>query len=243
MTTFQGGTPPIESIASYRLYLWPSDVEVEFIDGKANPVNVQSMILNNARTPNTRPNQDQQRLPGQPYKPLFSKAPPYPYASGELVDFTVRPTGTMIRWLESQGSKFAGFLSFIRFNRLQNYLNSMDQSGNNDYTLFAPVDVSKLWTLAQRGDVSPESLLRYHMLRFPLLPIQVFDRVLRIPTMMSDQTMLVDGRDQMLSVRSGEEVINPNLPIMKINKVQQSKQTDNGMIYVIDEALLPHTLY
>jgi hypothetical protein len=242
MTTFQGGTPPLESISSYRLYVDPSGVEVEFINGKPNPLYLQSVLGYTARTPNTRPNQDQQRMPGQPYKPLVAKAPPYPYASGQLVDFTVKPAGTMLRWLESQGGKFAPLLSFIRYFKLEPYLDATDQSGKNMYTLLAPVDCSKLWTEVRRGSRSPEELLRYLMLGYPLLPVQLMNHRLRVQTTLDQEFVLLDGIN--MTVRDGEGAVNPNLPVLGGgNRITQSKETDNGIIYVLDQSITPFSRY
>lgn len=242
MTTFQGGTPPLESIASFRLYVAPSDVEVEFVDGKPNPLQLRALLDYAARTPNTHPNQDQQRLPGQPFPPQYAKAPPYPYASGQVVDFQVKPAGTMLRWLESQGSKFAPLLSFIRFYRLHAYLDATEQTGSNDYTLLAPVDCSKLWAEARRGDRSPVELLRFMMLWHPLLPIQLMERKLRIQTMLDNEFVLLDGVN--MTVRDGEGTINANLPLVGgPNRILQSKATDNGFVYVIERSIAPYTRY
>ena len=240
MTTFQGSTSPLESIASFRLYLDPSGVEIDFIDGKPNPLYLHSAITETARTPNTRPNQDQQRLPGQPYRPLVAKAPPYPYASGEVIDFRVKPTGTLLRWLESQGSKFSPLLSFIRFYKLQPYLDATEQTGSNNYTLLAPMDCTRLWAAARRGSRTPEELLRYLMLAYPLLPVQLMERRLRAQTMLHGEFVLLDGID--MAVRDGEGVVNPNLPVVGgWNRILQSKQTDNGMVYAIERSIVPST--
>ena len=242
MTTFQGGTPPLESIASFRLYLDPSGVEIDFIDGKPNPLYLQSVLGTTARTANTRPNQDQGRLPTQPYRDPVAKAPPYPYASGQLVDFRVQPAGTMLRWLESQGSKFSPLLAFIRFFKLQPYLDATEQSGSNDYTLLAPLDCAKMWTDVRRGSRSPQDMLRYLMLPYPLLPIQLMEHKLRAQTLVDGQFVLLNGVD--MTVRDGEAVVNANLPLVGgPNRILQSKETDNGMVYVIERSITPGTTW
>jgi hypothetical protein len=243
MTTFQNDVNPIQSIASFSLYLWPSESEIQFIDGKPNPVMLQGMIDNHLYTPNTRPNQHQNRMPGDPFPPRYLKDAPTVYSSGQLVDFTVRPQGTMLRWLESQGSKFAGFLRWIRHSHLENYLNAQDQSGQNMFTLFAPLDTTELWKATNRAKRPPEDLLRYHLLRQPMLPIEMMRRMLRYPTMMADEVILIDGVSNPPSVRCGESAVNPNIPVHRLNRISQSKQTDNGFVYVIDEALVPSNRY
>lgn len=244
MTTMHGGLPPLESIASYRLYGMVSDSEIEFIDGKPNPLRIRSILDSTQRAPNTRPNQDQQRVPdsiwgGPPFKPRVAANAPYPYASGELIDFRVNAAGTTMRWLEMQGAKFNPFLTFIRFYKLESFI---DEFSTTPRTFFVPIDCTLLWQAARQGHISPRELLQYHMLSYILLPVQIMTRKLRVQSMLRNETMLIDG--EKMCVRDGEGALNANLPaVPRVNRISESQETDNGIVYVIDRGLVPSVLY
>ena len=237
MTSSQGSATALESIASFRLYLNVSDHERDFLTGRPSPLLLNDQLLSTQLVENTRPNQHQSHLPGQPYKPLMSTAPPHSYASGLVEPFRVRPASTMLAWLQTQGSRFSSFLAFVQFYRLQPYLDATEQTAANTYTLFAPEDCTTLWKLARAAHRTPEELLRFHMLDYTLLPVQIHQRVLRVQSMLDGERFLVHG----YSVRDGEAVTNPDAKVLSPNRITQSQSCDNGFVFAIQKALAPST--
>jgi hypothetical protein len=74
--------------------------------------------------------------------------------------------------------EFNPFLDLIRYFKLENEL----VSKNYDYTLFLPLDVSEFKKLVKQRIFSPEDLLKYHIVDYPILPVQIIDRKNRINT-------------------------------------------------------------
>lgn len=120
------------------------------------------------------------------------------------------------------------FLTFILKNNLQDML--MIQP---DYTLFVPINgIEILDDIVQKyGEiVIPQNLLKYHMINYTILPIQIIDQILRLETSLRNQTITLK--------RSSIMTHYDELNLLEDNKIRNYYNTDNGSLYLIDRPLV-----
>jgi hypothetical protein len=120
------------------------------------------------------------------------------------------------------------FLNFISKHKLLD--NLMVQP---DYTLFVPVNqVEFLDKIVENyGEiVIPQSLLKYHMVDYTILPIQLLDQIVRLETSLRNQTVTIKNT----SIMSFHDEIN----LLEDNKILKYIRTDNGSLYLIDRPLV-----
>jgi uncharacterized surface protein with fasciclin (FAS1) repeats len=126
--------------------------------------------------------------------------------------------------------KCKAFLNFIQKYKLQDVL--QQQQG---YTLFVPLNnVEILETTVQKyGDIlSPEDLLRYHLVDYIILPIQVWNQIQRLKTRLENQTITMKNTSVM--------TFNDEIKLWEDNKIIEYVPTDNGSLYFIDRPLIPN---
>jgi uncharacterized surface protein with fasciclin (FAS1) repeats len=120
------------------------------------------------------------------------------------------------------------FLNFIIKHKLLD--NLMIQP---DYTLFVPVNqVEVLDNIVEKyGEiVIPQSLLKYHMVDYTILPIQLLDQIVRLETSLRNQTVTIKNT----SIMSFHDEVN----LLEDNKILKYIRTDNGSLYLIDRPLV-----
>ena len=122
-------------------------------------------------------------------------------------------------------SKFLRFL--IKYNLLDILLIQPE------YTLFVPVNgVEILDDIVQKyGEiVIPQDLLKYHMVNYTILPIQIIDQILRLETGLRNQTVTLKRS----SIMTHYDEVN----LLEDNKIRNYYRTDNGSLYLIDRPLV-----
>jgi uncharacterized surface protein with fasciclin (FAS1) repeats len=122
----------------------------------------------------------------------------------------------------------APFLKFLSKYKLLDIL--MIQP---DYTLFVPTkNVEVLDQIVQKyGEiVIPQDLLKYHMVNYTILPIQLLDQILRLETGLRNQTVTIKNT----SIMTYYDEIN----LLEDNKIRNYYRTDNGSLYLIDRPLV-----
>ena len=120
------------------------------------------------------------------------------------------------------------FLRFIIKYNLQDIL--MSQS---EYTLFVPIDhVQVLEDIVQKyGEiVIPQNLLKYHIVNYTILPIQLLDQILKLETSLRNQTITLK--------RSSIMTYHDEVNLLEDNKIKNYYRTDNGSLYLIDRPLV-----
>ena len=120
------------------------------------------------------------------------------------------------------------FLKFIIKNNLQDIL--MIQP---EYTLFVPTNqVDILEDIVQKyGEiVIPQDLLKYHMVNYTILPVQIIDQILKLETALRNQTITLK--------RSSIMTYYDELNLFEDNKIKNYYRTDNGSLYLIDRPLV-----
>jgi len=120
------------------------------------------------------------------------------------------------------------FFNFIKKYNLQNEL--MIQP---DYTLFVPIyNVDILDNIVQNyGEiVIPRNLLKYHMVNYTILPIQLLDQIISLETRLRNQTITFKNT----SIMTHNDEIN----LYDDNKILKYIKTDNGSLYLINRPLV-----
>jgi len=120
------------------------------------------------------------------------------------------------------------FLNFIsKYNLLDTLMIQPD------YTLFVPVNqVGVLDKVVENyGEiVIPQSLLKYHMVNYTILPIQLLDQIVRLETSLRNQTVTIKNT----SIMSFHDEVN----LLEDNKILKYIRTDNGSLYLINRPLV-----
>lgn len=120
------------------------------------------------------------------------------------------------------------FLNFIsKYNLLDTLMIQPD------YTLFVPIDqVDVLDKVVENyGEiVIPQSLLKYHMVNYTILPIQLLDQIVRLETSLRNQTVTIKNT----SIMSFHDEVN----LLEDNKILKYIRTDNGSLYLINRPLV-----
>lgn len=199
MSSFIGGyNTGYSSIAPYRLYLNLSEDDKEFATNAYSAIKLNEDIYQ---------------------KPDLTIIP----------DFHVTNKNSLWGVIQSDVT-LSKFVLFIKKFNLQRFLNDFDQSYNNQFTLFAPVNdyMDYLLQLIETTVLTPETILRYHMLDFPILPVEMMSRKLRIPTKMRNKYIVMDN----LKIVQENDNTFPNY-------VLSSQKTDNGYLYKLQYPLVP----
>lgn len=143
-------------------------------------------------------------------------------------DFIPTPQNDNIGNL-SKLSQCKPFLNFIFKYNLQDLL-----SQQQGYTLFVPVNnVEILENVVQRyGDIlTPENVLKYHLIDYTILPIQLWNQIYRLKTRLGNQTITLKNTSVM--------TFNDELNLWEDNKILEYIPTDNGSLYLIERPLVP----
>ena len=141
--------------------------------------------------------------------------------------FTPKESNDNIAYLQKL-PQCSNFLRFILKYNLQDML--MIQP---EYTLFVPVNgVEVLDDIVQKyGEiVIPQDLLKYHMVNYTILPIQIIDQILRLETGLRNQTVTLK--------RSSIMTYYDEVNLLEDNKIRNYYRTDNGSLYLIDRPLV-----
>lgn len=124
------------------------------------------------------------------------------------------------------------FLNFIIKNKLLKNL-----SVQSEYTLFIPIDeVEVLDKIVKNyGEiVIPENLLKYHIVNYTILPIQLLDQILRIETKLKNQYITIKNCTMM--------TYHDEINLFEDNKILKYIKSDNGSIYFIKRPIV-HDIY
>lgn len=125
------------------------------------------------------------------------------------------------------------YLKFIQMFRLQNYLNSVE--ADDQITAFIPLaDMSNFITLAQKGKIDPSKFLRSSIIKYPVLPIQLMGRTMRMESFNHNHYILThspQGSDKIFLI----DEVSDQYP----NQILQSIKTDNGYLYLIQRPIIP----
>lgn len=120
------------------------------------------------------------------------------------------------------------FLNFISKYKLLDTL--MIQP---EYTLFVPINhVEVLEQIVKNyGEiVIPKDLLKYHMVNYTILPIQLLDQIMRLETSLRNQTVTIKNT----SIMTFHDEVN----LLEDNKILKYIKTDNGSLYLINRPLV-----
>lgn len=122
----------------------------------------------------------------------------------------------------------SNFLKFItKYNLIDNLMIQPD------YTLFVPIsNVEILDNIVKKyGEiVIPQNLLKFHMINYTILPIQMLDNILRVQTALRNQTITL----KKTSIMTHHDEIN----LLEDNKILKYYKTDNGSLYLINRPLV-----
>lgn len=102
-----------------------------------------------------------------------------------------------------------------------------------EYTLFVPINnVEVLDNIVQKYDelISPEKLLKYHMVNYTILPVQILDQTVRLETSLRNQNITIKNT----SIMTHYDEIN----LLDDNKIFNYYRTDNGSLYLINRPLV-----
>lgn len=122
----------------------------------------------------------------------------------------------------------SNFLRFILKYNLQDMLTIQPE-----YTLFIPTNgVEILDDIVQKyGEiVTPQNLLKYHIINYTILPIQILDQIMRLETSLINQNITL----KRTSIMTHYDEVN----LLEDNKIRNYYRTDNGSLYLIDRPLV-----
>lgn len=119
----------------------------------------------------------------------------------------------------------SNFNNFIKRFKLEKLL-------HHEFTIFIPINksIQNLVDFVNSTVAEPSDILKYHMLDYVLIPVQLFNRKLKLETKLKGQYIVTDGPSILL----------PENGKLRRNKILESIETANGFIYIIDEPLLPY---
>lgn len=121
--------------------------------------------------------------------------------------------------------------NFLRFLLKYNLLDILQVQP--DYTLFVPINnVDVLENIVQKyGEiVITQDLLKYHMINYTILPVQILDQTLRLETALRNQTITLKNS----TIMTYYDEVN----LLEDNKIRNYYRTDNGSLYLIDRPLV-----
>jgi uncharacterized surface protein with fasciclin (FAS1) repeats len=121
--------------------------------------------------------------------------------------------------------------SFLNFVSKYNLLDTL--MIQPEYTLFIPIEqVDTLDKIVQNyGEiVIPKDLLKYHMVNYTILPIQLLDQIVRLETSLRNQTVTIKNT----SIMTYHDEVN----LLEDNKILKYIKTDNGSLYLIKRPLV-----
>jgi hypothetical protein len=122
----------------------------------------------------------------------------------------------------SRDMNLGKFREFIDKYELKFYM-------DGDFTLFVPVDTDTIYEKLQTTPLNALDIFNYHKLDYVILPVQLFDKKIRLQTKLRNQYILTSGT----SIISEQTDKYPN-------RILSSIKTDNGYIYVIERSLIPY---
>lgn len=210
MASFQGGTyNSYESIAPYRLYLDLSSDDKEFMTGIKNP-------LTSAYNP---------------IEGLSQNVVEY-IGGNSRVKFVRKPENTAYERI-SRNPNMKRFKKLIDDFKLKHLL-------TGEKTFLIPLDKDNFtWNFIYNqityGVVSVEDIVRFHIINYMILPVQMLESKLRVDTLLPSETILIDG------VNKYPRILYENsLYGTKDNYILKTEMTDNGWIYAISKPLYPY---
>ncbi len=207
MASFQGGTfSGYESISPYRLYLDLSFDDLEFKTSDPNPLFI-------TETSN--------------YLQPFQNYP--------VVGNFSNPKLTIWDVLKSD-TRTKDFSKLLEGYRLQNYLNNDGTRWNISEQITAFIPVNGIKDILYSIDTLPlrmENILQYHLINYYIQPVQLFNRINRIETLLKSQYLTIAGTAKDLYILKDNDRTYRN-------KILQTLKTDIGIIYFIEKPLIPY---
>jgi hypothetical protein len=114
---------------------------------------------------------------------------------------------------------------------LENYFDTQ-----YDYTLFLPLDCSIFKKIIREQYFSPTDLLKYHMVNFPITPIEIMNRIVRVDTELKNHFVLLNSFSVLgYDTTSIKYDTTPN-------NILKSIKTNNGFVYIIEKMMTPYNL-
>ena len=121
--------------------------------------------------------------------------------------------------------------NFLKFIIKYNLLDML--TVQPEYTLFVPINnIEILDNIVQKYSdiVSPENILKYHIVNNTLLPIQLLNQIIRLETSLKNQNITLKNSSIM--------TYNDEINLFEDNKIQNYYRTDNGSLYLINRPLV-----
>jgi uncharacterized surface protein with fasciclin (FAS1) repeats len=200
---FIGGTQQgYEAMAPYRLYLDLSQNDVEFSTGLIDPLAISDL----------------------------SNELPHNYQHYSVLGNFYKPPRKVLDIIKTNPDAVP-FAQLIEGYRLQKLV---DTPLDNQITIFVPVnDINSIsYNLQAYPDFSMEDILKYHIIDYPILPVQLFGQINRIFTRLPSQSLTIMGTDDQIIILSQRDRFYRN-------RILKSQRADNAMIYYIEKPLIP----
>ena len=143
------------------------------------------------------------------------------------------PKKTIYNELSTNNNLFINLIDGIFPNLCKQYLNN---SVNNQITAFIPVNIDNLENVFKNGNYRIENILKYHLIDYYILPVQLFNKINKIYTKFNNQYITIGGTNDELFILNPDNVNNK----LYKNKILKTTKLDNGIIYYIDKPLIPY---
>jgi|694.fasta_scaffold110430_3 uncharacterized surface protein with fasciclin (FAS1) repeats len=156
----------------------------------------------------------------------------YPQTYDTLGNFS-NPINTIYNELKTQNNEFVNLIDSIFPTLCSKHLNT---ETCNQITAFIPLNINNLQNTFKNGNYRIENILKYHLVDYPILPVQLFNSINKIYTKYDNQYITVGGTQNELYILNRDIINSSNYK----NKILKTLKVDNGIIYFIDKPLIPY---
>jgi uncharacterized surface protein with fasciclin (FAS1) repeats len=156
----------------------------------------------------------------------------YPQTYPTLGNFS-NPINTIYNELSTTNNEFVKLIDGIFPNLCKKHLN---ENVNNQITAFIPVNINNLTEVFKTGNYRIENILKYHLVDYYILPVQLFNKINKIYTKYDNQYITIGGTSEELYILNPDNINNK----LYKNKILKTTKVDNGIIYYIDRPLIPY---
>jgi uncharacterized surface protein with fasciclin (FAS1) repeats len=141
------------------------------------------------------------------------------------------PVNTVYTELYKNNNKFIELIDGIFPDLAKKHLNG---NVDNQITAFIPVNgIEGLNDVFKSGNYRVENILKYHIIDYYILPVQLFNKINKIYTKYDNQYIIIGGTNNELFILNRENS-------KYKNKILKTLKVDNGIIYFIDKPLIPY---